>query len=236
MKEGDVVRFDYTLWIDGDKKPLDTSLEAVAKEHGIDREGKVYAPLTITLGRQQIIPGLEKELLALKKGDEKSLQLEPADAYGERDIKKMQDVPMAEFRKQKVTPQVGMEINMKDGKGRIVRVAGGRVRVDMNHELAGKKLRYDVAVQDTVSDIPGKVEAVCGYLFPMGGHKLDIDEKAQSLTLELPDQAKFDPQWPQHKFRVLSELRGATDMDFDIVIQETYPANPTPAGASDEEE
>lgn len=231
-----MVRFDYTLWIDGDKKPLDTSLEAVAKEHGIDREGKVYAPLTITLGRNQIIPGLEKELLSLKKGDEKTLNLKPEEAYGERDIKKMQDVPMAEFRKQKVQPQVGMEINMQGGKGRIVRVAGGRVRVDMNHDLAGKSLRYDVKVQETVSDIPGKVDAVCGYLFPMGGHKVDVDAKKTTVTLELPDQAKFDPQWPQHKFRVLSELRGATDMDYDIVIQETYPANPAPAAPAGEEE
>ena len=234
MQEGDVVRFDYTLWIDGDKKPLDTSLEAVAKEHDIDREGKVYAPLTITLGRQQIIPGLEKHLLGLETGKKDTVTLEPEDAYGVRDPKKLQDLPMAEFRKQKVDPKVGMELNLGNAKGRIIRVAGGRVRVDTNHELAGKKLRYDIEVQGVVSDTKGKVDAVCGYLFPMGGHKVETDTKAKRVVLELPDQAKFDQSWPQHKFRVLSELRGATDLEYDVVIQETYPANPP--GYGDEEE
>lgn len=232
MKEGDVVRFDYTLWLDGEKKPLDTSQEEVAEKQGIHRDGKVYAPLTVTLGRRQIIPGLEAKLLDMKKGDEASITLKPADAYGERDIKKMKDLPMAEFRKQKVQPQVGMEINLEGGKGTIVRVAGGRVRVDMNHDLAGKTLRYDIKITDAVTDLTGKVDAVCGYLFPMGGHTVEVVEK--QVILELPDQAKFDPQWPQHKFRVISELRGATDMDYDIVIRETYPAQPEPAASEEE--
>ncbi len=232
MKEGDVIRFDYTLWLDGEKKPLDTSLEAEAKKQGIHREGKVYAPLTITLGRRQIIPGLEKHLLGLKEGEEGSVTLSPEEAYGERDAKKIRDIPMAEFRKQKVDPKVGMELNMEGGKGVITRVAGGRVRVDMNHDLAGKTLRYDIIVRQAITDTQGKVDAVCSYLFPMGGHKVTIADK--TVTLELPDQAKFDPQWPQHKFRVLSELRSATDMDHDIVITETYPANPV--GYGDEEE
>ncbi len=233
MATGDVIRFDYTLWLDGEKKPLDTSLESVAQEHDIHREGKVYAPLTITLGRQQIIPGLEKRLMDMKAGEDASFDLTPEEGYGERDPKKLKDLPMAEFRKQKVQPQVGMEINLEGGKGTIVRVAGGRVRVDLNHDLAGKKLRYDVAVKEIINDVAGKVDAVCGYLFPMGGHKVHIQEKA--VHLELPDQAKFDPQWPQHKFRVLSELRSATELDYDIVITETYPAHPEGHKADEEE-
>lgn len=235
MQEGDVVSFDYTLWIDGDKKPLDTSIEDVAKEHDFHNPQKHYVPLTVTIGRKQIIPGLDAHLLTLKEGDESTVVIPADEAYGERDVKKMKDVPMAQFRKQKVVPQVGMTLNFENERATVVRVAGGRVRLDMNHDLAGKDLKYTVKVTKAVTDIPGKVDAVCGYLFPMGGHKVEMDENAKRVVLELPDQAKFDPQFAQHKFRVLSELRSATDMDFDIVIQETYPANPPGYGPDEEE-
>jgi FKBP-type peptidyl-prolyl cis-trans isomerase SlyD len=230
MQEGDVARFDYTLWIEGEKNPVDTSSEDEAKAHGIHRE-KAYRPLTVTLGRHQVIPGLESRLKDLKVGKKETLTLTPAEAYGERDAHNLKDVPMAEFRKQKVQPQVGMTLTYEGKPATILRVAGGRVRVDMNHELAGKTLRYDITLRDAITDIPAKVAAVCEYLFPMGGHKVELRDKR--ITLELPDQAKFDAQWPQHKFRVLTELRHAAGRDVEIVLTETYPGVPADAVAAE---
>ena len=50
----------------------------------------------------------------------------------------MQLVPMSEFKKQGIKPQVGMAITSEGNTGIIRSVSGGRVRLDFNHELAGK--------------------------------------------------------------------------------------------------
>ncbi len=224
MQEGDVVRFDYVLRVQGEDKPLETSMEEAAKEYGIHHQ-KQYQPLTITMGRQQILPALEKQLQEKAKvGETQKFALTAAEAYGDRDPSRIQNVPMAQFRKEKVQPQVGMELNLQGQRGVITRVAGGRVRVDMNHELAGKDLEYEITIRDVISDPQEKLEAVMGMLFPMGGHKLEVTDDA--VTVELPDQVKFDQNWGQHKFRVLTELRAAAGTNKDVLLVERYPAMP----------
>lgn len=221
LREGDMVRFEYTLYVEGDKKPFDTSREDVAKEHDIHRN-KHYRPVTVTLGRRQIIPGLEEHILEHGAvGEEQTAEIGPEEAYGPRDPQKLKDIPMAEFKRQKVKPEVGMQVNLQEGSGIVVRVAGGRVRVDLNHDLAGKSLRYVYTVKAVITDETEKLEAALDNIFPMGGHKLHVTD--DTITLELPDQAKFDQNWMQHKFRLLTELRTIDDAKRDIRLVESYP-------------
>src|SRR5690349_4830949 len=107
LKDGDVVRFDYTLWVDG--KIAETSDESVAKANTIHREGRGYKPITVTLGASQIIKGLESHLRSHGKvGTPVKAEIKAEDAYGVRDPKKVQTIPMAKFKAQRVEPQVGM--------------------------------------------------------------------------------------------------------------------------------
>lgn len=223
LQEGDVLRFDYTLYIEGQEKPLDTSLEAVARKQGIHHDEKQYQPLTVVLGRKQVIPGLEKHLLGLKDAKKATTVTIPAkEAYGDRDPAKVKDVPMAQFRKQKIQPQVGLELNFQGQRAVVTRVAGGRVRVDMNHDLAGKDLKYDVKPVALLTDREEKINAVLDNLFPFGGYNLVLGD---TVDLEIPDQAKFDQQWPMHKFRVLTDLRAVAGFDATIRIIENYPGD-----------
>lgn len=223
LKDGDVVRFDYTLWVDG--KMVETSQEEVAKENKIHRDNRRYQPLTITLGAKQIIPGLESHIRSHgQKGKSVTVEIAAPDAYGEREAAKVKDVPMAQFRQQKVQPQVGMTLNYENQRGTITRVAGGRVRVDLNHELAGKPLKYDYTIRDILTDEKAKVEAVLDGLFQKGTYKYTLD--ADAVALEVPDQAKFDQNWMMAKFRIISDLRLATDKKKAVKLVEVYPVMP----------
>ncbi len=228
LSDGDVVRFDYTLWSGDDA--LDTSIEDKAQELGIHRPDKAYRPLTITLGQRQIIPGLERRLVDAKPGTPTTIDVPAAEAYGARDANKIKDVPMAQFRKQKVQPQVGMQLNYENQRATITRVAGGRVRLDMNHDLAGKDLRYEITVQKVITDRKDKVEAVLEGLF-VGGAPFTLSD--DTLELEVPDQAKFDREWPMAKFRVVNELKQAAGEPIKVRLVEEYPAFTPP---TDEEE
>src|ERR1051326_1013742 len=199
LNDGDVVRFDYTLHVDG--KLVETSEESVAKANGIHRDNRRYQPLTITLGSRQIIPGLESHMRSHGAvGKTVTVDIAPEDAYGARDPKKIKDVPMAQFRSQKVQPEVGLQLNMGGGPGIVTRVAGGRVRVNLNHELAGKPLRYDYTIRQVVTDEAGKVDAVLANVFGPGKAKASLS--ADAVTVEVPDDVKFDQNWTMGKFRV----------------------------------
>ncbi len=221
LKDGDVVRFDYTLWIEGDKKPLDTSIQAVAQAEGIAKENRTYKPMTVALGTQTIIPGLESHIRSHgQKGRTVTVTLSPAEGYGERHADKIKTIPMAQFKSQKVEPRVGMELNLQGARGIVTRVDGGRVRVDTNHDLAGKTLRYEYTVRDVLTDDRSKVEAVLENFFGAGA-KFEVS--ADTVTVELPDSVKFAQDWTMAKFRVLGELRNATGKAKTIRLVEVYP-------------
>lgn len=228
LKDGDVIRFDYTLWVDG--KLVETSEEAVAQANGIHREGRGYKPITITLGASQIIKGLESHLRSHgKPGTPVKTDIKAEDAYGPRDAKKVQTIPMAKFKAQRVEPQVGMQLNLGNGeRGVVTQVAGGRVRVDTNHDLAGKDLTYEYTIRAVVTDEKEKLEAVLDNLFPKGSYKLDLSSDA--VTIEVPDQLKFDQQWMMAKFRVVADVRRATGKAKAIRFVETFPVMPDDPG------
>jgi FKBP-type peptidyl-prolyl cis-trans isomerase 2 len=221
LRDGDVVRFDYTLYLDG-AKPVETSDESVARMHGLWEEGRGYAPLTLALGARQIIAGLEEEVRKrAQPGASFTVDVPPEKAYGERDVHNVKDVPMAQFRRQKVKPEVGLVLNYEGKRAIVSRVAGGRVRLDLNHELAGRTLRYDVTIREIIHDDAGKIKAVLESLFSAGAeHAVSVD----GVTVYLPDAAKFDQEWPLHKFRLLTLLRQAVGVEKEIRLVEVYPA------------
>ena len=227
LKDGDVIRFDYTLWVDG--KLVETSQEDVAKANSIHREGRGYKPITVTLGASQIIKGLESHIRSHgQKGKNVKVDIAPEDAYGARDPKKIQHIPIGKFKAQKVEPQVGMQLNLGNERGTVTQVSGGRVRVDTNHDLAGKPLTYEYVVRDVVTDEKEKLHAVLDNLFPKDSYKLEVAK--DTITIEVPDQVKFDQNWTMAKFRVVADVRRATGKGKAIKFVETFPVMPDEPG------
>ncbi len=129
-----VVAIDYTLK-DDQGSVLDTS------------EGK--QPLAYLHGNGNIIPGLEQALEGKQAGDELSVRIEPAEAYGERRDELTQAVPRDLF--QGVDDlQVGMQFQAGgEGGGQVVTITaieGDQVTVDANHPMAGVPLNFDVKI------------------------------------------------------------------------------------------
>jgi len=134
IEEGKKVSFDYTLKVEGEV--VDTS--------------KGRGPLEYVHGQGQIIPGLAKELIGLKVGDEKVVEVSPEEAYGEVRKDAFRDVPKASLPKD-VEPKVGMMLQMQGPGGQAVPVKISEVKedavvMDLNHPLAGKTLIFDVKI------------------------------------------------------------------------------------------
>jgi FKBP-type peptidyl-prolyl cis-trans isomerase SlyD len=123
-------------------------------------------------GSNGIIPGLENALAGKKAGDELSVSIEPADAYGERSDAMLQQVPISMFEDQSQV-EVGMQFHAQGPNGEtlivtVTEVSDENVTVDGNHPLAGVQLNFDVKVID-VRDATAE-EVSHGHVHGPGGH------------------------------------------------------------------
>lgn len=129
-----VVKIHYTLK-DDEGKVLDSS------------EGR--EPLEFLFGHNMLIPGLEKQLFEKDEGDKFHADIEPKDGYGIYDDRLVIDVPRDQFEVD-YEIAVGMQFQAQTAAGvsivRVVEVNDDNIKIDGNHELAGKNLHFDVEV------------------------------------------------------------------------------------------
>lgn len=195
INNGDFVRLNFTGKVKETDDVFDTTIEDVAKDGDIYMEEKTYKPLPIVVGANHILPALEEALEGLDAGESKTIEVESKDAFGDRSSELVQLIPMREFKKQGMTPVPGMPISAGDRSGKILTVNGGRVKVDFNHELAGKDLVYDIEVIDIIDDDEDKIKSLIELHYPspnmnIDNTKIEIDGDTVNITLD--EITKFD--------------------------------------------
>jgi FKBP-type peptidyl-prolyl cis-trans isomerase 2 len=124
-------------------------------------------PIEVVFGAGDVIPGLERELEGMAPGDEKHLEIAPADAYGERDEEAVAMVPRSQFPPdQELSPGMVFSVRTADGHllhATLLECQPDEVKMDFNHPLAGKTLRFDVKVLEVSEPDPDAAAACsCG--------------------------------------------------------------------------
>ncbi|MGI3183664.1 FKBP-type peptidyl-prolyl cis-trans isomerase [Nioella aestuarii] len=107
-------------------------------------------PLSFTMGQGQIIPGLEKAFDGLKVGDEKTVTVPAAEAYGEHNPQAVQQIPRDQIP-ENIPTEVGTQLQMQAPNGQAIPVViaeatDEHITLDANHPLAGKDLTFAVKV------------------------------------------------------------------------------------------
>lgn len=105
-------------------------------------------PLKYMEGAQQIIPGLEQQLKALKVKDKKKIQVPAAEAYGARDDRFVMDVPLEKLPVKDL--QVGQQFQINADPNSppfvVTQITTTHAVLDGNHPLAGVDLTFDVEI------------------------------------------------------------------------------------------
>ena len=195
VKEGDFIRLEYTGKVQETGNVFDTTDENVAEEAGIKLDSKSYGAIPIIVGGGHVLKGLDEALIGMEEGEEKTVEITPEEGFGLRDPKLLQLIPMGEFKKQGMKPEVGMAITSDGVTGIIRSVSGGRVRVDFNHELAGKNLKYNIRVVKEIEDDIDKVKSMIElhYSAPnLDSNKHDIQIVDGVVRIAMDEMAKFD--------------------------------------------
>jgi FKBP-type peptidyl-prolyl cis-trans isomerase SlyD len=195
VKEGDFIRLEYTGKVQETGNVFDTTDENVAEEAGIKLDNKSYGAIPIVVGGGHVLKGLDEALIGMEEGEEKIVEITPEEGFGLRDPKLLQLIPMGEFKKQGMKPEVGMAITSDGTTGIIRSVSGGRVRVDFNHELAGKNLEYNIKVIKEIEDDVEKVKSMIElhYSAPnLDSDKHDIQIIDGVVRIAMDEMVKFD--------------------------------------------
>lgn len=130
-----VVEFCYELEVDG--KVVDRTT--------------VEKPLDYIHGTGSLLPKLEEHIEGMEPGCKFDVTLSPADGYGETDPNRIIDLPKAAFevngeiREDLLVP--GNTIPMMNSMGGVIpgvvlEVTEDSVKMDLNHQMAGKTLHF----------------------------------------------------------------------------------------------
>lgn len=134
VKPGSSVRLDYKLDVDG--KPFEST--------------ELHGPIEILQGAGDVPAAVDKALLGMKAGQRADIDLPAGAGYGAYDAAKVESMPLASMGELGADVKPGKKIlGFKDGKpvsGRVLEVRDGVARVDFNHPLADKALRYRLEV------------------------------------------------------------------------------------------
>ncbi len=135
VKEGNKVKVEYEGKLD-DGTVFDTS-----EKHG---------PIEFQVGAKQVVPGFEKAVIGMEKGEEKNIKLEPKDAYGDVNPELVRKIPKDQIPAEAKEGSTllmqlpnGMQVPVK-----VVSVDEKEATLDMNHPLAGQNLNFKLKVVD----------------------------------------------------------------------------------------
>ena len=108
-------------------------------------------PVTVEIGSGGLLPAFERELATMERGERKRFVIPCASAYGARDPEAVVTVAKDGFPHADELP-VGayIEFDLPEGRARakVVEVGGETVTFDLNHELAGYDLSFEVELLD----------------------------------------------------------------------------------------
>lgn len=140
VQEGKVISILYSLRVASNDKLIASHL---------------HKPFEFVVGQEELILGLDKELLGLKVGEKKKVKIAPENGYGLRDEKRVWSVKRSRISDH-VDVREGMTLKRKRKNGELMRgvvksINEQTVVVDGNHSLAGKTLAFEseiLAIRD----------------------------------------------------------------------------------------
>ncbi|GLC24520.1 FKBP-type peptidyl-prolyl cis-trans isomerase [Roseisolibacter agri] len=129
-KPGDTVRIHYTGTL-RDGSEFDSS--------------RGREPLAFTIGAGDVIPGFDAAVTGMTVGEQKTVTIPAAEAYGAQRPELVVTVPRAQVPPQ-ITPRVGQRLQLGRGDQALMvvvrEVGDDTLTLDGNHPLAGEDLTF----------------------------------------------------------------------------------------------
>jgi FKBP-type peptidyl-prolyl cis-trans isomerase 2 len=225
MNKGDIVRLEFSLWLADTNTLHNTNNEFLAKEQNMYHEEHRYVPLPYIVGNAGFYAPIEESLQTAKVGEEVEVTITPDKGEGDRKADLVQIFPfrriasLPQYKKEESFPAIGDRVEIEGREGRIVALIAGRVRVDFNHELAGKTLKFKYKVTEVATDPQAKIKAMIDMVYRYSDD-FHISDRNDVISMVVPEVCKYDPAWTLGKMKLVALLREHVDFKSVHLIEE----------------
>ena len=242
LEDGDFVRIGYTARTVEGGQLVDTTDPEVAEEEGVDDQG-TFEPRVIVLGEGHLFPEVENDIRGSEVGDEGTVVVPAAEAFGEYDEAEVETVSADKIDEDDRYP--GARVQIDGQQGVLETIIGGRARVDFNHPLAGEDIEYDYEVLEVVEDDLERAEGLLSMFLDLELEMWIETDEVEETRVEEPDeddedaepetvtetvekrtlyiesdpQLAMNQQWMMQKQQIAQQIIDLTDLD-RILIQE----------------
>ncbi len=207
IKEGDFVLVNVRVADAETGKVYMTTIEEEAREAGIYSPDDLYEPMLIVVGEGRIFKRAEESMVGRRVGEEIEVELEPKDAFGEYDPDREKIFPISRLRKAGIKDvAVGDIIRYGDERGIVRSISGGRVRIDFNHPLAGRRIRVWLRPEAILTDPAEMVRALVARYFDVPLDRVSARVDGEVAEVELPPAAYTRRDAFVRKIRVMSAV------------------------------
>ncbi|MBA7494851.1 hypothetical protein ES702_05429 [subsurface metagenome] len=180
LNKKDFIEIEFTGRIK-DGEIFDSNIKEDLKKVNLKIEPK---PFIFCLGKDMFFKSIDDFLIGKDIGEYK-IELSPEKAFGQRDPKLIQMMPMKIFVQHKVNPIPGTMFDFDGRIAKILTVSGGRVMVDFNNPIAGKEVVYKIKVLRKLEDVNEKIKAFVDFLFKRD-LKFEVKDKKIIIEVEKP--------------------------------------------------
>jgi len=218
-KKGDTIKLIFVGRTE-DGKIFDLNDGLVAKKEGLYKDGTDYTPAVVTIGEGDVVKGFDEDLEGKEVGKSYEVMLSPEKAFGKRDPSLFRLVSAAKFKQQKIEPYRGMQVNFGNQIGLVKTVSGGRVMVDFNHPLAGRKIIYDYKIESIVDDDKEILQNFSKMY--LGNAEVKIEGSKATILTQVPKEL----QEPIKK-KILKRLNKVKEIEFKSFQNKAFAAKDT---------
>ena len=215
------VKVTYTGKEKSTGRIFDTNDKKAAEAEGIYNPKFNYKPVLMILGKNQLIKGFEEALEKMKTGEEKTIELPPEKAYGERKSELIKLVPLQIFKSNKINPVPGMILELEGAPARVQSVSSGRVRVDFNNELAGKTLIFKIKLEEKIEEQEDKVKALIQQVFPLE-KETKIKINGDEVEINLSKQSTLMKDYQNRKMLLIQQIKNNLEYKNIKIIEEYW--------------
>lgn len=147
--------------------------DVTESERELIEETTPSEPFTLISGMGIVLDEFERQIAALAQGETFAVTLTPDQAYGEYvearvvDLDKQMFCPDGKFDSRNVYPEAVIQLQNADGNhfmGRVVEIGSDKVRVDLNHPLAGRTLCFEGKILESREATVEEMERVAKML------------------------------------------------------------------------
>ncbi|SFM24787.1 FKBP-type peptidyl-prolyl cis-trans isomerase [Methanolobus profundi] len=205
IEKGDFIKINYTGKFN-EGQIFDTTDEQLAKDNGIYNPRGVYGGDVVIVGSGHTIKGLDEDFVGKDVGYNGTVTIAPEMAFGPHNPALVQTVSVTKLKEQlgDQRPYPGMPVELDGRRGVISQVIGRRIRVDLNHALAGKEVEYEYTIVEKIEDKVAKAQGLLSLY--TGMPEIEIEVTDDLIRIYTPIELGFNQRWLVSKLTIAGEL------------------------------